>query len=188
MDKNQIISKINKAVSGSVLEARRFGRSDVHSIWVEAQAIHRVAEVLKSDPDFSIDFIENLSVFELAEALVLTYFVRPSSEPSCRFVLRASIVLPDPLKEVEMPSIALVWPMGAAMEQEAEEMFGIRFKIICGEDVDCLSSNFSRQFSNRLPHGFEGFPLRKKFQVHHDKLGTMNRPLTDSSNEQKKSK
>ena len=75
MDKNPLISKLNKDVPGAVLETRRFGRSEITSIWIESQTIQKVAFALKNDVGLKLNWLENLSVVELEGVLVVTYFV-----------------------------------------------------------------------------------------------------------------
>ncbi len=163
MDKNLIVSKINSAVAGSVLEVRRFGRSEVESIWVETQSIHKIAFALCFDSELLFDGLENLSVVEFADCLVLSYFLQSSLRPELEIVLRVSVVPGAADAEVEVPSIQAVWPMGVPMEQEANEMFGVRFKSLpLGLKVQS-EFDFERAFSRRLPEEIRGFPLRKKY-------------------------
>ena len=163
MDKNLIVSKINSAVEGSILEVRRFGRSERDSFWLETQSIHQVASVLCFDPEVSFDRLENLSVVEFADCLVLSYFLLSTRRPESEIVLRVSVVPPSIDAEVEVPSIRAVWPMAIPMEQEAHEMFGIRFKSLPLERRDQSGINFERAFSRRLPKEIRGYPLRKKY-------------------------
>jgi Ni,Fe-hydrogenase III component G len=127
VDKNPFISKLNKSLPDAVLETRRFGRSGTSSIWVEAQAIQKVAAFLKNDAEFKLDWLENLSVVEFEKVLVTTYFVC-SNTTKHSLVVRASAVPESPNAEVSFPSIRAIWPMGEPMELEAEELFGIHFR------------------------------------------------------------
>ncbi len=163
MDKNLIVSKINSEVQGSVLEVRRFGRSEIFSIWIEAQSVHKVASVLRADPEISLDWLENLSVVEFAECLVVSYFLQSTTRPHSQIVLRASVVPLSIDAEVEVPSIQAIWPMGAPMEQEANELFGVRFKSLPLERQFQSDFNLEGSLSRRLLPEVRGFPLRKKF-------------------------
>ena len=154
MEKNPIILKLNKALPGAILEVRRFGRSEVLSIWVETQLIPKIALFLKSDPDFRLDWLENFSVVEFEKVLVATYFVRSTLHPY-HLIIRASAVPESSSQEAYLPSIKYIWPMGEAMEREAEEMFGICFRLE-GEPK-------SPPRTYRLPANWEGFPLRKNY-------------------------
>jgi hypothetical protein len=163
VDKNLIITKINKAVQGAVLEVRRFGRSDTRSIWVEAQSIQKVAKILRTEADLSLDWLENLSVVELSDALVISYFLHSTQGTQPEVSLRASVVPDSPTSPVKMPTIQTIWPMGIPMEREAREMFGIQFEISPQDDDADAEFDFESGPSLCLPSGLSGFPLRKKF-------------------------
>ncbi len=154
MDKNQLISKLNHKAPGAVLESRRFGRSNRLSIWIEGQSIQKVAAVLKEDPDLELNWLENFSVVELEATLILSYFVNSLSKGDS-LVVRASLVPPDPERSVLFPSVRQIWTMGAPMEDEADELFGIRFWL---ESPDQVISK-----KGCLPPGWKGFPLRKDY-------------------------
>ncbi len=171
MDKNSLASKLNKIIPGAVLETRRFGRSPLSSIWVEAQSIQKVAVALKNDADLKLDWLENLSVVEFEKVLVVSYFLRSTSTQQC-IVVRASAVPSSPKAEVLFPSIRSIWPMGAPMEDEAEEMFGVLFRLT-GEAED-----LSRP--RRLAADWEGYPLRKSYEFPKEFFGIQHvRPFND---------
>ncbi|MEO5969548.1 MAG: NADH-quinone oxidoreductase subunit C [Bdellovibrionia bacterium] len=155
MDKNPLIAKLNKSVPGAVLESRRFGRSGVTSIWLEAETIAKVAKVLKSDADLKLDWLENLSVVEFENVLVATYFLA-SSVTKQSLILRISAVPDSLMSRVYLPSTRAIWPMAEPMEKEAEELFGVSFHLgpILRE---------SELKSNLLPENWVGFPLRKGY-------------------------
>ncbi len=154
MDKNALVSRLNKIIPGGVLETRRFGRSENTSIWIEAQAVQKIAMALKMDTEMKLDWLENLSVVEFEKVFIVTYFLR-SLITRHSLVIRASAVPVSPGSEFLFPSVRNIWPMGLPMEEEAEEMFGIVFSL-----------NNETQFQvkvNRLPENWKGFPLRKDY-------------------------
>lgn len=155
MDKNSLLSKLNKLIPGAVLETRGFGRSGLISIWIEVQSIPKVALFLKNDAELKLDYLENLSVVEFEDVLVLSYFVR-STVNNQSLLLRGSVVPPSKEAVVSFPSVTHVWPMGEYFEDEASEMFGIKFKF--EEETSTLSQ------STLLPENWKGFPLRKSYQ------------------------
>ncbi len=176
MDKNSLIAKLNKTVPGAILESRRFGRSDLSSIWIEGQVIQKVAFALKSWVEVKIDWLENLSVVEFDKVLVITYFVRSTSTGDS-LVIRASAVPESSESRVLFPSIRSIWPMGEPMEQEAEEMFGIQFRLN-EEDGDLRKMN-------RLPEDWDGFPLRKSYLFPESFLGITHARTLDRTNPKK---
>ena len=151
MDKNPLVSRLNKLVPKSILETRRFGRTGVTSIWVESDSILQIASILKNDAETAFDWLENLSVVEFEEALVVSYFLR-STQTSNTLVVRISLVPTSAEAEVSAPSVRLVWPMAEPMEREAEEMFGVQFR-----------SGGEKQDVKAIERRWKGFPLRKKF-------------------------
>jgi NADH:ubiquinone oxidoreductase subunit C len=155
VDKNPLIAKLNKSVPGAVLETRRFGRSGVISLWLEAEAIAKVAKVLKSDVDLKLDWLENLSLVEFEDVLVATYFLA-SSTIQQSLILRISAVPESPMDRVCFPSTRSVWPMVEPMEKEAEELFGVSFQV----DPKIQKTEFK---ANLLPENWIGFPLRKGY-------------------------
>lgn len=159
MDIGTLASKLNQAFPGAVLQKSRFGRSETLAVWVEMSAIARIAAFLKSDVDARLDFLENLSVAQFDDALVLTYFLS-STACGSKLILRGSIVPKTPEAAVSAPSVSDTWPMAAALEQEGEELFGVRF-----EGRPDLGS--------RLPADWKGFPLRKTYVFPQEYLGIL---------------
>lgn len=157
MDKNTLIEQLNKAVPSSILDVRRFGRSDILSIWVETQSIDLLASTVKAHLDLQLDWLENLSVIELEGALVITYFLRSFSKDT-KLIIRSSVVPSTAHEYVNVPSIRSIWSMGKPMEDEAEEMFGIRFQVKPG-----LGFSQDHYKQKLMPEGWQGFPLRKSY-------------------------
>lgn len=154
MDTGEILNKLKTAAPGSVLEKKRFGRSDQTSVWVEARALPEIAAFLKSDPRISLDWLENFSAIQMDEAIVLTYFLRSSAHDH-NLIVRASVEPPSPSKEVEAPSVARTWAMATPFEAEIQELFGVRFVDPQGQPA--------YPGEHRLPKGWNGFPLRKSY-------------------------
>ncbi|MBI2711503.1 MAG: NADH-quinone oxidoreductase subunit C [Bdellovibrio sp.] len=153
MDKNQIVLKLNSICSGTVLEAGEFGRSGVVSVWIESKTVLQIAECLKNDLEFQLDWLENLSVVELEEVVVVTYFLRSTTTPET-LVLRISALPGSKSEKIVFPSVSSIWPMAIPFENEAEQLFGVTF---IGKESCELNNKFL------LPDLSHGFPLRKSF-------------------------
>lgn len=179
MDKNTLIEQLNKAVPRSILDVRRFGRSEILSIWVETESIDLLASTLKSHLDLQLDWLENLSVIELEGALVITYFLRSFSKDT-QLIIRSSVVPPSPQEYVIVPSIRKIWSMGQPMEDEAEEMFGIRFQEKLG-----LRSSQEQPKQKLMPEGWQGFPLRKSYSFPQEFYGISHFRPFNSLNQKK---
>lgn len=179
MDKNPLLSKLNKTVPGAVLETRRFGRSSVTSVWIEAQSIQKVAEALKNDSALKLDWLENMSVVEFEGALVITYFVR-STFTQHNAIIRLSVVPPSEGVPAILPSVQTVWLMSLPFEQEAQEMFGVQFQLGPPENAPQERQAF------RLPEGWAGFPLRKNYVFPKEFFGVPHsRSFNNSANRKK---
>lgn len=155
MEINELLSKLNKAVPGSVLEKRRFGRSGDFSLWIEGESVLKVAQELKNDPSLELDWLENMSAIQMEDALVITYFVASTKNPNF-LIIRASVVPENVLAEVKLPSVSGAWAMAEPFEEEIRELFGVRFLSKAG-GADA-GSGFKR-----LPGEWRGFPLRKDY-------------------------
>lgn len=160
MEKSKILKIIEKALPGAVLQKAPFGRAGELSLWVEALSIRKVSAHLASNAELQLDWLENFSVSQSEDAFVLTYFLR-SRRTDSRLVLRASVVPESEDALLEVPSVSAIWPMAVPMEDEAAEMFGIRFE---GRVGPAASGRI-------LPAGWRGFPLRKTYVFPQEILG-----------------
>lgn len=177
MDKKSLVLKLNKAVPGAVLETLRFGRSGSTTIWVEAQAIQKIAMAIKLDPVFQLDWLENLSIVEFENVFVVTYFVG-STVTSHSLVIRASAVPSAPDAEIQFPSVRSIWSMATPMEEDAGEMFGIVF--------GPSSETEKGEKATRLPENWQGYPLRKNYSFPKTFLGIPHSPPLFNGSSQKK--
>jgi Ni,Fe-hydrogenase III component G len=162
VDTGEILSKLKTAVPGSVLEKSRFGRSAFLSLWVETRALPEIAAALKGKQDIKLDWLENLSAIQMEKAIVVTYFLRSSSNDNT-LILRCSVEPANPAKEVELPSVVSSWAMAAPFEAEIQEFFGVRFVDSKGELV--------HTGPGKMPKGWNGFPLRKNYVFPMEYLG-----------------
>ena len=163
MDIAELINKINHAVPGAVLEKTRFGRTSRTAVWIEARALPEVAAFLHSGGGPALDWLENLSVMQMDETLVATYFLRSSQKPDRELIVRVSVAIPGLNRDVVFPSVSSTWPMARAFEVEAGELFGIRFNDRQGART--------HQPYQLLPEGWTGFPLRKTYMFPTEFLG-----------------
>jgi NADH:ubiquinone oxidoreductase subunit C len=150
----ELISKVKAGVPGAVLESRPFGRNKEVSLWIEMGAISRLAEFLKQEPTLSLDWVENLSVMQVEDALVLTYFLR-SSITGGFVIVRGSVVPESQESRVKIASTADTWNSVAVFEAEAAELFGIDFERSGARPAFTLGL---------LPETWKGFPLRKEYR------------------------
>lgn len=155
MDTNAILSKLEKAAPGKILESARFGRSELLSVWIESSAVHAVAKAISEDAVLKLKWLEDYSVAEIGDSIVISMFLR-SRETQSQLVIRSSVAVDSESAAVEFPSVREIWSMAAPLESEASELFGIRFKKLSGELIE-------------IPHTLLGdesrFPMRKSFKL-----------------------
>ncbi|OFZ01048.1 MAG: hypothetical protein A2070_06125 [Bdellovibrionales bacterium GWC1_52_8] len=157
MDKSKLISKLEAGFPGAVLQVQRFGKTETQCLWIEGKRIREVARGLKED--FGFNILENLSVMQIDDALVLTYFLRTSDPETGNYgeclIVRLSAHLKKPNHALEVASIVDFWATALPFEMEAGELFGIHF---------VLEGGTKRIVTGlRLPVGWRGYPLRKNY-------------------------
>ncbi|MEK7690915.1 MAG: NADH-quinone oxidoreductase subunit C [Bdellovibrionota bacterium] len=126
MESDKLARALDRALPKFSVEKRKFGRSSDLSIWIEFKSLQKVARVLKTEKGLEFDWLENFSVIEVNEALVVSYFLRSRIRGSC-LVVRATVVPVDARTTVNVPSVAEIWPEAEAMEDASSELFGVLF-------------------------------------------------------------
>jgi NADH:ubiquinone oxidoreductase subunit C len=155
-------SKINQILPGLVLEKQPFGRNSDVLIWLETKALLSSLKKIREDSDLALDWLENVSMAQMDGVFILTYFLR-SRTAKTRLLVRASCVPASSSSEIELPSVAGLWPTAAPMEREIGELFGVRF-------VDAQGARAYLE-TECLPQGWRGFPLRKDYIFPKEILG-----------------
>jgi NADH:ubiquinone oxidoreductase subunit C len=144
-------NELSSVFDAKILERGRFGKTSTPLFWVEQSSILDLAKALRTDAEISLDWLENFSVMQMDEILVVTWFLRSRKHRS-RLVLRSTVVPSGPDAVADFPSTVGIWPEAELMEREASELFGIRFG--------------GREIPRRLlAPDFKGFPLRKSFAL-----------------------
>ena len=155
MDKKNNIEELQTRFHGAILQVQRFGKTGLNCIWVETKRLREVALGLRND--FGYVFLENLSVMQIDDALVLTYFLRSlvhNTYSDC-LVLRVSVHLKKSENQIEVPSVAKLWETARPFENESGELFGIRYLNEDGTEQTVSGA--------KLPSGWSGYPLRKDY-------------------------
>jgi NADH:ubiquinone oxidoreductase subunit C len=157
-----LISKTNSAAPGAFLQKSRFGQTDQFAVWIDLRRLRDIAAAFSRNSESSqsgLDWLENMSVAQVEDALVITYFLRSFHNKNRLAILRGSVPLNDSKDTpVEVPSVADFWQMAAAMEEENGELFGIRF--VRQEAVD---EKVSGEPHSLFPKEWHGYPLRKSY-------------------------
>lgn len=148
MDKKDLLTRL-KPLPGFV-DIQPFGSA--WAVWVESKTLVEFARALKEEAGLELDWLENLSVSQIEEALLLTYFLR-RHVGRAQLVLRATVLPQTEGARVRVPSVSELWPEAAAYERAAGELFGIDFN-----GLPPLASGTAI-----LPEGWEGYPMRKAY-------------------------
>jgi NADH:ubiquinone oxidoreductase subunit C len=148
VETGELIDQLGKAVPGAVLEVRPFGAQAEPSVWIESAKLAAAGEYLRTrDP--ALDWLEDLTVFQLDQSLILSYFLRSHSSEE-RLVLRVSLAVTGSDAWLAAPSVIDIWPEARAFESDSGELFGIQF-------------GGKKPEFRILPDDWEGFPLRKNY-------------------------
>lgn len=97
--------------------------------YVKRESIRKIAEALKSDPEFSFDTLMDLFAIDylhweekaLRFEVVYNLF---SMRKNHRLFVKVSV----PEKDASVDSVVSVWPSANWFEREAFDMFGVTFK------------------------------------------------------------
>jgi NADH-quinone oxidoreductase subunit C len=168
-----ILEQLQERFEGEIQELDR-GPNDKSdpTIPVSRDAIRRVGEFLRDDPDLAFDSLMNLTAMELPESLRVVYHLHSLTHRH-KITLRVEFSpLPTPCKDIWVPSLFEVWPVAAWMEREVWDLFGIHFSEhpdVYSRGVEGWSlTNEGRPRRLVLPHDWEGHPLRKDYQERPD--------------------
>jgi NADH-quinone oxidoreductase subunit C len=143
----QIIGKLMAFDRESVRGTTEF-RGDL-TVTVTRDAIVRVAEFLKSDPDLAFDMIIDIfgvDMYRPRERFEVVYNVY-----SLKNSMYVRLKVPVEEHDAAVPSVTGVWPGANWHERETYDMFGITF---------AGHPDLRRLY---MPEEFEYFPLRKDF-------------------------
>ncbi|MGF7185159.1 NADH-quinone oxidoreductase subunit C [Desulfitispora alkaliphila] len=105
----------------------------------------KIGQALKSE---SFNFLTNLTAVDYPEEFTLVYNFR-STEHDGKLTIKTSIEKENP----EIETLVTLWKSADWQEREVFDLFGIKFK---------GHPNLKRIL---LPDNFEGYPLRKDFEV-----------------------
>jgi NADH-quinone oxidoreductase subunit C len=143
----EVESRLRARFGDDVVEfSEQFG----HAVaTVTPERYHDVAEFLRDDPDFALDFFDFSGGVDMEEAgfEVVTHLYSTTHNHHVRIKVRL------PHEEPHLATISDVYPGANWNEREAAEMFGIEF------------DGHPQPVKLLLPEPFEGHPLRKDFAL-----------------------
>lgn len=141
-----------EAAFGSAIHINNFGRSEQIMIEIEVKRLVEISLWLRMEESFRMDLLENISIYELKEKFIFSYFLRSHSQ-NLELVLRTSFAAPNGNDPVNHPSVREIWPQAEPFETEQGALFGIHF------GVKKTKQGVIRNFGD-----FSGYPLRRAFE------------------------
>jgi len=145
----QIIAKLRAFSPGSVLATNDF-RGDL-TVTVPGEAIVRIGEFLKNDPELSFDLLVDVCGVDMYrpegrfEVVYNLFSIKNKKQ------LRLKVIVEE--QDPSVPTVSGVWPSANWYERETFDMFGIKFP---------GHPDLRRMY---LPEDFEYYPLRKDFPL-----------------------
>lgn len=144
-------SILEEELPGAVVDTTSFGRGTEPCLWIAEKKFRKACEILSEHDVLGLDWLENFSVAQIEDALLLTYFLR-STRTNQRLLLRKTLSIPKDKGAAQAISVADLWPTARRFEKEAAWSFGIEF-------VGAKTS---------LGREEKKFPLRKDFEFPED--------------------
>ncbi|MDE3058235.1 MAG: NADH-quinone oxidoreductase subunit C [Bacteroidota bacterium] len=117
-------------------------------IKVSPQHIIEIAQFLRDDDELQFDFLSSLSGIDLKGKLGVVYHLFSIAKRH-KITLRVEV----PTDAAEVQSVESIWKTANWHEREAFDLFGIRF------------AGHPDMRRILLPYDWEGYPLRKDYQV-----------------------
>lgn len=145
-----LLKKVEKEF-GSEVQIKNLGRSTKAVLEVKIENLIKVSAWLRMEEFFRMDFLENFSIYEIKNEIIVSYFIRSTSQ-GIELVIRTSLPTVAERQEIILPSLTSIWPQAEAFQAEQAALFGVCFS------GKANPSRVTRNFGN-----FSGFPLRKEF-------------------------
>lgn len=116
MDTKSLIQHIETRFPGAVLQVQPMGRRHQGIVWLSVKGLQETLRFLKEAPETRLDWLENLSCFELDQDRVLTAFLRSTvheQELVCR------------VAAAQCPPFSAIWDEAAEFEKEIAQRHGV---------------------------------------------------------------
>ena len=148
MTPQEISEKLKARFSESITDVKIDGVLDPF-IKIAPAKIAEVGEFLRDDADLQFDFLMCLSGVDYTKGVLGVVYHLYSMTKRHKITLKVDV----PADKAEVPSVTNIWPSANWHEREAYDLFGIKFN--GHPDLRRIL----------LPDDWDGYPLRKDFQV-----------------------
>jgi NADH-quinone oxidoreductase subunit C len=144
----EIATRLQAAFPDAVVEVKSEGVVQP-SVKVAPGKLRDVALALRSDPDFSFDYLMCLSGVDLGKETLGVVYHLSSMTHRHKITVRTDV----PASEPRVPTVSDIWPTANWHEREAWDLVGVIFM------------NHPDLRRILLPEDYPGHPLRKDFKV-----------------------
>jgi len=159
MDGSQIIEKLQQAFGTENISVDEGSKTP--GVFIPASLLIDVMRMLRNDPEFSMDFLNNITGCDMlglknydGDHLRSVYHLYSYAHRH-EFVISVNIERDDPV----IPSLSELWASAIWMERESFDLLGIIYE---------GHPNLTRIL---LPTEFEGYPLRKDWEERSHVMG-----------------
>ncbi len=148
MTPQEIQNKLTEKFADAIVEAKIEGVLEPYAK-VKAETIREISSFMRDDSDLQFDTLMCLSGMDYGKGVLGVVYNLGSIAKKHKFTLKVEVPVDSP----NIPSIESVWRTADWHEREAFDLFGIVFT-----DHPDLRRIL-------LPEDWEGYPLRKDYQV-----------------------
>lgn len=148
MSPQEILNKLTEKFADAIVEAKVEGVLEPYAK-VKVESIREISSLMRDDSDLQFDTLMCLSGMDYGKGILGVVYNLGSIAKKHKFTLKIEISV----EAANVPSVESVWRTADWHEREAYDLFGIVFT-----DHPDLRRIL-------LPDDWEGYPLRKDYQV-----------------------
>lgn len=148
MTPQEILNKLNEKFADAIVESKVEGVLEPY-VKVKPDQIREISFFLRDDAEMRFDTLMCLSGVDLGKGILSVVYHLASIKHKHKITLKVEVSVEDP----KVPSVEFVWKTANWHEREAYDMFGIIF------------TNHPDLRRMLLPDDWDGYPLRKDYQV-----------------------
>jgi len=108
------------------IEIQKLGNTEIPLVVVQLADIREISRRIQKGGDFKFNSLEGISVSQRKTELIVSYFFNTLTNPAT-VVIRGNVSLKNVGESGSIDSISDIWPSAQLHEQEASDLFGLRF-------------------------------------------------------------
>ena len=164
-----VVAFLNQKVPGCQARAEKREVGD-SSLWIESAHVRPVCEALKNSPEYDMTTLQVVTGCDYEDRIEVSYLLASFTKNS-EIMLKTKLLKMAPTTVPAVESVCGVWKSANFQERECYDMLGVEFKghpdlrrILCPDD-------------------WEGYPLRRDYQVQKEYNGMVVNPEEKINNE-----